>query len=216
MELIRKYFPELDAQQTGQLIRFREEILKWNQRLNLVSRKDSPYLEERHILHSLGIAVFYSFPNSCKILDVGTGGGFPGIPLAILNPGAHFILVDSIGKKIDAVREITATLKLSNVETRQHRAEMLEENFHFIISRAVTSLSRFTGWMKDRILEPSVEFPDNGILYLKGGDMEEEIRPFPGARIYSLGERFSEPFFETKKLIYLPFEGLKKNTTFAV
>jgi 16S rRNA (guanine527-N7)-methyltransferase len=216
MELIRKYFPDLDDQQMGKLIRFREEILKWNQRLNLVSRKDSPYLEERHILHSLGIALFFSFPDSCKILDVGTGGGFPGIPLAIVYPGARFTLVDSIAKKIGAVREITATLNLSNVDTRQVRAEMLEEKFHFIVSRAVTSLSRFTGWMKDNILDPSVEFPDNGILYLKGGDLGVELRPFPGARIYTLGERFSEPFFETKKLIYLPFEGLKKNTTFAV
>ena len=216
MDIIHKYFPYLDPWQTGQLIRFKEEILKWNLRLNLVSRKDTPYLEERHILHSLGIAAFHSFPDSCRVLDVGTGGGFPGIPLAILYPGTRFTLIDSIGKKINAIREITASLRLSNVEIRQGRAEMLKGTFHFVVCRAVTNLSRLTGWVKGNIEDPTTDFPDNGILYLKGGDLLEELRPFPDARIYSLGERFSEPFFETKKLIYLPFEGLKKNTTFAV
>ena len=195
MDIIRKYFPHLEPLQAGQLTHFREEILKWNLRLNLVSRKDTPHLEERHILHSLGIAAF---------------------PLAILYPQAHFILIDSIGKKINAVREIIASLGLSNVDVRQVRAEMLEGTYHFVVSRAVTNLSRFTEWVKGHILYPTADFPSNGILCLKGGDLKEELRPFPDARIYSLEERFSEPFFKTKKLIYLSFEGLKKNITFAV
>ena len=209
MDIIRKYFPDLDPLQIGQLVRFKEEILIWNLRLNLVSRKDTPHLEERHILHSLGIAAFYSFPDSCSVLDVGTGGGFPGIPLAILYPRARFTLIDSVGKKINAVREISASLRLSNVEIRQVRAEMLEGAYHFVVSRAVTNLSRFTEWVDSHILGPTKEFPDNGILYLKGGDLKEELKLFPGARIYSLKERFSEPFFETKKLVYLPIMGLK-------
>ena len=133
MELIRKYFPDLDNRQMEQLVQFREEILKWNTRINLVSRKDTSTLEERHILHSLGISVFFPFPASARVLDVGTGGGFPGIPLAIKYPHTRFILVDSVGKKVNAVREIASSIKLSNVEIRQVRAEVHEGKYHYII-----------------------------------------------------------------------------------
>ena len=208
MDILLKYFPDMEPFQREQLHHFRKEISLWNNRLNLISRVDIAHLEEKHILHSLGIAAIHPFPDSCRVLDVGTGGGFPGIPLAILYPRSRFTLIDSIGKKVNAVREITASLGLSNVEVRQVRAEMLEDRYHYIVSRAVTGLHKFTGWMKGRLLAPCPEFPGNGILYLKGGDLEQELISFPLARVHSLNQYFSEPFFETKKLVYLPFKAL--------
>ena len=208
MDIIHKYFPDLNSLQREQLFLFREEISIWNKRLNLISRKDIARLEERHILHSLGIAAVHPFPYSCSVLDVGTGGGLPGIPLAILYPGARFTLIDSIGKKVNAVREISTSLRLSNVEVRHIRAEMLEDRFHYIISRGVAGLDKFTGWLKGRILEPGPDFPGNGILYLKGGDLKQELKSFPLASVHDLDQYFSEPYFETKKLVYLPFRAL--------
>ena len=208
MDMLGKYFPGLDPRKGEQLQRFKDEIIQWNNRLNLISRGDIVNLEERHILHSLAIARIHPFPDSCRVLDVGTGGGFPGIPLAIMYPGAHFTLVDSIGKKVDAVREISASIGLSNVAVRQVRAEMLKDRFHYIVSRAVANLEKFTGWVKGRILEPGPAFPGNGILYLKGGDLGTEIRSFPLASVYALGLYFPEPYFATKKLVYLPFKAL--------
>ena len=208
MYMIQKYFPGLNSLQREQLLRFTQEISVWNNRINLVSRKDIGHLEERHILHSLGIAAVHPFPESCKVLDVGTGGGFPGIPLAILFPLVRFTLIDSIGKKVNAVREISASLGLLNVEVRQVRAEMLEGKFHYIVSRAVTGLDRFTGWVKGNMLEPGPDFPGNGILYLKGGDLTGELKSYPLARVYNLDQYFSDSFFKTKKLVYLPFKAL--------
>ncbi len=208
MDVISKYFPGLDPGQVSQLTRFREELIAWNTKLNLVSRRDVPYLEIRHILHSLSIALFVPFPDSARVLDVGTGGGFPGIPLAIIYPEVRFTLIDSIGKKINAVREISASLGLRNVEVRQVRAEQFGERFHYIVSRAVTRLDRLTEWIKGQIHDPSPEFPGNGILYLKGGDLKDEIRLFREARIFSLSAKLTEPYFLTKKLIYMPHKAL--------
>ena len=208
MDILKKYFPGLDTLQMEQLVHFRDLISLWNQRLNLISRKDIPHLAERHILHSLSISLLYSFPDSSRILDVGTGGGFPGIPLAILCPDVSFTLIDSIGKKVNAVREICKSLQLSNVEVMQVRAELLDDKYHYIVSRAVAHIDKFTLWVRGKIIEPSPLFPDNGILYLKGGELTEELQSFPLARIHDLGVNFDESFFETKKLIYLPFEGL--------
>ena len=208
MDILKKYFPGLDTLQMEQLVHFSDLISLWNQRINLISRKDIPYLAERHILHSLSISLLYSFPESSRILDVGTGGGFPGIPLAILCPNVSFTLVDSIGKKVDAVREMCKSLQLSNVEVMQVRAELLDAEYHYIVSRAVAHIDKFTLWVKGKIIKPSPQFPENGILYLKGGELSEEMQSFPLARIHDLSVYFNEPFFETKRLIYLPFEGL--------
>ena len=208
MDLLSKYFPDLHPHQREQFLRFKEEIIQWNDKLNLISRTDIVHLEERHILHSLGIAKAHPFPSSCRVLDVGTGGGLPGIPLAILYPDVHFKLIDSIGKKVNAVREISASIGLSNVEVIQVRAEMMKDRFHYIVSRAVTNLDRFTGWVKERIFKPGPGFRGNGILYLKGGNLETEIKSFPLASVHGLDQYFHEPFFETKKLVYLPYKAL--------
>lgn len=208
MDLLQIYFPDLDARQFRQLHRFHELILDWNTRLNLVSRKDIHHLETRHILHSLAIGKVFPFPSGSTILDVGTGGGFPGIPLAILFPGVKFTLIDSTGKKARAVREISTSLELSNVLVIQARAETLRQPFHFIVSRAVTRLDIFVGWIRQLVMAPDRESRENGILYLKGGDLGEELSSFPLARVYDLQTYFTEPFFETKKLIYLSFAAI--------
>ncbi len=208
MKEILKYFPDLTPIQIEQLSGFCREVSTWNQHLNLVSRKDIQHLYERHILHSLGIAACHTIPDNSRVLDVGTGGGFPGIPLAIFFPRTSFTLVDSIGKKINAVRAISDKLGLLNVAVRLARAENIKDRYHYITGRAVTGLGRFTVWVKGRIQEPGPGFPGNGILYLKGGDMTEELKLFPGDELYHLDKYFSGSFFETKKLIYLPFKAL--------
>jgi 16S rRNA (guanine527-N7)-methyltransferase len=205
MDVILKYFPDLTAVQREQISIFQREILTWNTRLNLVSRKDTAHLTERHVLHSLGIAACHRIPSASLVMDAGTGGGFPGIPLAIFFPQARFILVDSIGKKARAVKEIISALGLSNAEVRQARAETVDEKFHYIVGRAVTNLETFTGWVKGKILEPDREHPSNGILYLKGGDLTAELKSFPHAEVHHLDRFYSEPYFRTKKLIYLPY-----------
>lgn len=202
MEILHKYFPGITPGQREQYRVLHEQVLYWNQRMNLISRKDSGQLAERHILHSLGISLHAGFERGDIVLDVGTGGGFPGLPLAIMHPETHFILLDSIGKKIRAVADMAEAIGIGNVEPQQNRAEEFKGSVHHIVSRAVTSLDRFTGWVRGILRHPERE--NTGLWYLKGGELEAELRPFPEARVFDLKDDFDEPFFETKKLVWLP------------
>lgn len=205
MELIDKYFPDLAADQRDKFGQMGELYEYWNARVNVISRQDIDTLYERHILHSLGIAKVQQFKPGTNLLDVGTGGGFPGIPLAIMFPETQFHLVDSIGKKIRVVQEIVDALKLENVRAEQVRAEKLDDSYEFVVSRAVTRMAPFVGWVKKNISRNSFHDRRNGILYLKGGDLDEElseIREKP--QIYALSDFFGEEFFETKKVVYVP------------
>ena len=206
MEIIQKYFHHLTENQLQQFDQLKELYQTWNEQINVISRKDIDELYERHVLHSLGIAKIQAFAPNSKILDVGTGGGFPGIPLAILFPETQFYLVDSIGKKIKVVNEIVATLKLSNVKAEQKRAEEVKGEFDFIVSRAVTSMDEFTKWIKNKVAKKQLHNLKNGILYLKGGDLTEELINFPNSTIYNLELYFDEPFFESKKVVHIPLK----------
>lgn len=200
--IVQKYFPNLSAQQNAQFEELGNLYAEWNEKINVVSRKDIEYIYERHILHALAIAKFQDLSGK-KILDVGTGGGLPGIPLAILFPDAHFTLVDSIGKKIKVVNAIVEALGLENVEAYHERAEKVKGKFDFVISRAVTRMKSFIHWVVQKI--DTVE-ANTGIIALKGGDLDEEMAEIK--RMYQeipLTDYFSEPFFETKKLIFVPF-----------
>jgi len=205
MELIDKYFPNLTVDQRDKFGQMGELYEYWNARVNVISRQDIDTLYERHVLHSLGIAKVQQFRPGTNILDVGTGGGFPGVPLAIMFPEAQFHLVDSIGKKIRVVQEIVDALKLDNVRAEQVRAERLDDSYEFVVSRAVTRMAPFVDWVKKNISRNSFHDRRNGILYLKGGDLDEElseIREKP--QIYALSDFFGEEFFETKKVVYVP------------
>lgn len=204
MELITKYFPHLTPTQQEQFNKLQELYKDWNLKINVVSRKDIEELYLRHVLHSLGIAKVQEFLPGASILDVGTGGGFPGIPLAILFPETKFHLVDSIGKKIKVVDEVVAGLELENVKTTNSRVEEIKGNYDFIVSRAVAAMPTFVHWVKGKIAKTSKHELKNGILYLKGGDLTEELEPYRTAKIYPLGEIFEEEFFDTKKVVYLP------------
>lgn len=205
MELIQKYFPELTAGQLDKFGQMGELYEYWNARVNVISRQDIETLYERHILHSLGIAKVQEFRAGTSILDVGTGGGFPGVPLAIMFPEARFHLVDSIGKKIRVVQEIVDALKLDNVRAEQVRAEKLDDSYEFVVSRAVTRMAPFVGWVKKNISRNSFHDRRNGILYLKGGDLAEELSEIrEKTQIYALSDYFEEEFFETKKVVYVP------------
>lgn len=206
LELIKKYFPELTEQQ---LFRFKklEELYKdWNLKINVVSRKDIEELYLRHVLHSLGIAKVQQFKPGSKILDVGTGGGFPGIPLAIMFPECEFHLVDSIGKKIKVVNEVADGLGLENVRSFNKRVEDLDGQYDFIVSRAVAVMPTFVRWVKGKIAKSSKHERKNGILYLKGGDLTEELKDYRNAEIFELSDYFEEDFFDTKKVVYLPLK----------
>ena len=206
LELIKKYFPNLTEDQFLKFAKLEELYKDWNLKINVVSRKDIDELYLRHVLHSLGIAKVQSFKPGSKVLDVGTGGGFPGIPLAILFPETHFHLVDSIGKKIKVVEEVVAGLELKNVEVTNARVEEITGEFDFIVSRAVAAMPTFVHWTKGKIAKKSKHELKNGILYLKGGDLTDELREFPKATIYELPDYFEEEFFLTKKVVHLPLK----------
>lgn len=204
--LIQKYFPELTSEQIEQFGRLRELYELWNSQINVISRKDMEHLYEKHVLHSLGIAKVCSFVDDTKILDVGTGGGFPGIPLAIMFPNVKFHLVDSIGKKIKVVNEVAAALGLKNVKAEHERAEKIQGTYDFVVSRAVTRMAPFMGWIQNKINRNHFNPLDNGVLYLKGGDLEEELSEIKRKyKLYNLPDFFEEEFFDTKKVVYVPF-----------
>lgn len=204
MEILTKYFTDLTDQQTNQLGRLGSLYEEWNTKINVISRKDIEQLYERHVLHSLAIAKVIRFKPGTTVLDVGTGGGFPGIPLAILFPETSFMLIDSIGKKIKVVSEVAAALNLNNVQAEHIRVEDVKQKFDFVVSRAVTAFPRFVDMVKTKVSARNNNDLPNGILYLKGGDFAEEIIPFgQQAKIYDLQSFFQEEFFETKRLIHL-------------
>lgn len=216
---ILKYFPDLSPAQQKQFQQLGPLYQEWNAMINVISRKDIEELYLKHVLHSLGIAKVTSFPAGAKVLDVGTGGGFPGIPLAILFPETHFHLVDSIGKKIKVVQNIADSLGLKNIKAEQIRAEQLSEQYDFVVSRAVVRMATFYGWVKPKIRKNNPEWLDaagdkpllkNGILSLKGGDLEEELAEVKTKqKVFNLSDFFKEDFFETKKLVYIPVLGAK-------
>lgn len=205
-----EYFPNLSGIQKEQFKALEALYQDWNSKINVVSRKDIDELYLRHVLHSLGIARVYEFQPGQAVLDVGTGGGFPGIPLAILFPDTHFTLVDAIGKKIRVVEEVKAGLGLQNVTAHQIRVENLNEAFDFIVSRAVAAMPTFVHWTRGRFKKSTPGGMAPGIFYLKGGDLSEELKPYPKARIYPLSDYFKESFFETKKVVYLPDPNRRK------
>jgi 16S rRNA (guanine527-N7)-methyltransferase len=205
VELITKYFPGLSEGQLKQFAQLDSLYAAWNEQINVISRKDIDFLYERHILHSLGIAKVMSFKPGTRVLDIGTGGGFPGIPLAILFPETTFVLIDSIGKKIKVVQEVSDAIGLTNLTAIHGRAEEVDEKFHFIVSRAVTRLKPFFGWTKNKYSAEQFNDLKNGILYLKGGDLDEEIKELnKPVQLYNLSDFFQEEFFETKKVLYVP------------
>lgn len=206
MELIEKYFPEITEEQREQFAALQELYKDWNLKINVVSRKDIDELYLRHVLHSLGIAKIIKFNPGANILDVGTGGGFPGIPLAILFPETNFHLVDSIGKKIKVVQEVVEGLQLKNVKTTNARVEEITGKYDFIISRAVAAMPTFVHWVKGKIAKTSSHELKNGILYLKGGDLTEELENYKTAQIFPLNIHFEEDFYETKSVVYLPLK----------
>jgi len=204
MELIKKYFPTLEQSQYDKLQNLYPLYEEWNQRINLISRKDFEFFYERHVLHSLAIAKLINFPNGATILDAGTGGGFPGIPLAIVFPELKFHLVDSIAKKINAVEDIAIQLKLDNVTVQCSRIEVLQGRYNYIVSRAVAPLQQMIHWTSHLLAHNRKIEPRPGIFYLKGGDVADELKKIDWLyRIHLLNDIFSEPYFETKLLVYL-------------
>lgn len=202
MDIILKYFPELSSDKIEKFKQLEALYIYWNQRINVVSRKNINELYINHVLHSLAIAKIINFKNETKILDVGTGGGFPGIPLAILFPDCNFTLVDSIAKKIHVVDSIVNSLKLYNIRTSISRVESLNSKHDFIVSRAVTNMSKFLNLTKGRISRGGHNSLSNGIVYLKGGDLSEELKDIKN-QIYNISDYFEEDFFETKKIVYV-------------
>ena len=207
MNLIIKYFPNLSERQKEQFAALPELYEDWNSKINVISRKDMDNFVEHHVLHSLAIAKVITFKSMADVMDLGTGGGFPGIPLAIMFPDTNFYLVDSIGKKIKVVKDVAEQLQLKNVTAEQIRAEQVQRDFDFVVSRAVTDLSQFVGWVKGKFSDIQYHKLHNGIIYLKGGDLSEEIAPFrKKVRLFDISDFFEEPYFETKKVIYMPMK----------
>lgn len=205
MNIITKYFPKLDELQIARFVQLEPLYGEWNAQINVISRKDFEGFYERHVLHSLAIAKLISFTPGTKVLDVGTGGGFPGIPLAIMFPEVKFHLVDSIGKKIKVVNAVIESLELKNATAQQIRAEELKDKYDFVVSRAVTRLPEFVPWVQKNISAKQINPMPNGILYLKGGEISAEIKPYKrSVFVKNLSDYFDEEFFDTKKVVHLP------------
>ena len=211
MKIIQKYFKGLSKEQLIQFTKLEVLYKDWNSKINVISRKDIDELYLRHVLHSLSIAKLISFKDGTSILDVGTGGGFPGIPLAILFPNCKFHLVDSIKKKINVVNNVIIELDLKNVKTSSCRVEAISEKNDFVVSRAVTNMKDFVSWIKFKINKISFNDFKNGVLYLKGGDLNEELKSFKNVKTFELSEFFNEDFFNEKKVVYLPIKYKTKN-----
>jgi 16S rRNA (guanine527-N7)-methyltransferase len=204
MEQILNYFPDLTNKQIEQFTQLDSLYKEWNTKINVISRKDIDSLYTHHVLHALGIAKVIQFKPNSKIMDVGTGGGFPGIPLAIMFPETQFYLIDTIGKKIKVVQEVTQAIGLKNLKTEQKKAENVKETFDFVVSRAVTAMPEFAIWVKDNFnIKDNNKLP-NGILYLKGGNLKEELKEFNNYKEFLLKDYFKEDFFQTKKVIHIP------------
>ena len=200
--LLLKYFPDLTETQIEQFTSLESLYHEWNEKINVISRKDMESLYEKHILHSLGVAKVMAFEPGTRVLDIGTGGGFPGIPLAILFPETEFTLVDSIGKKITVVNAVAEGAGLKNVKAVHGRAEKVKEKFHFVVSRAVTQMPEFLKWLKGKFEKEQINSKHNGVLYLKGGELAEELAGIK-CEIYNLKNYFDEEFFDTKKVVYV-------------
>ncbi len=209
LEVLLKYFPELSTLQREQFSKMGPLYQEWNEKINLVSRKDIGEIYTRHILHSLGIAQIINFKAETTVLDVGTGGGFPGIPLAVMFPNVKFHLVDSIGKKIKVVQAVADALGLQNVEATHTRVQDLKHSYDFVVSRAVTNMSDFAKMINRRIEKKGNNKLRNGVIYLKGGALALELAPFNAVRIWELSQYFEEEYFETKKIVHIPYFGLK-------
>ncbi len=201
-----KQFPDLTDNQILQFQKLEVLYQDWNAKINVISRKDIDELYTKHVLHSLAIAKIQAFEPGTYVLDVGTGGGFPGIPLAILFPETRFYLIDVILKKINVVKAVAESLALKNVKAEQMRAENIKGDYDFIVSRAVTNMPDFVSWIKDKIKKQNKHALKNGILYLKGGDLTQELADFPKATEYNISEFFENEFFETKKVVHLPLK----------
>ena len=211
IELIKSYFSNLSEQQIQQFERLKEVYTKWNDQINVISRKDMDEFIERHVLHSLAIAKVIQFTDNSRILDVGTGGGFPGVTLAILFPKCHFTLVDSIGKKIKVVSEVCDEIGIKNVKAYHMRAENVDNTFDFVVSRAVTAMPVFIKWIQSKFNKQNHNSLNNGVLYLKGGDLEEEMKGIQlPIQYYPISDYFMEEFFETKKVVYIDFKKKSK------
>ncbi len=206
MEEVVRYFPNLTPIQREQFAMLQSLYADWNSKINVISRKDIDELYIRHVLHSLAIAKVQPFMPGSAVLDVGTGGGFPGVPLAILFPETQFLLVDSILKKITVVRAVADALGLQNLRAEKARAETVLGKFDFIVSRAVTQMPEFVTWVRGKIKPENRHDLSNGILYLKGGDLSEELKTFPKAVQYPISDFFDAEFFETKKVVHLPLK----------
>lgn len=205
MKEILAQFPDLTDAQITQFEQLYDLYQDWNAKINVISRKDIDELYTKHVLHSLGIAKIMQFKPNTSVMDVGTGGGFPAIPLAILFPETKFYAIDVIAKKIKVVSEVATALQLQNIKAEQKRAELVTDKFDFIVSRAVTNMPDFVTWVKGKTKKQSVHELKNGILYLKGGDLTDELKDFPKATLYNLSDFFTDEFFETKKVVHLPF-----------
>lgn len=206
MELLLKYFPDLTEDQIEKFAKLEALYQDWNLKINVVSRKDIDELYLRHVLHSLAIAKIIQFKDGSKIMDVGTGGGFPGVPLAILFPECQFHLVDSINKKLNVVREVIAGCEIENITVTHTRVEEVKDTYDFIVSRAVAAMPTFVHWVKGKIAKENKHDLRNGIIYLKGGDLSEELKDYQTTTIYDITKFYDEEFFETKKIVHLPMK----------